>query len=205
MYRIDKSIFGSGPGRRMCDSTRTWSCVCVARNSTIMNDFVREFVIKYVSSLEKTPSCIWPVRKKAIIQVCCAQQCHSRTCLAWKLFTKTNTRPYTSQQPRTQSARGPAGKPLFVFLHRFTKEFVYVSLCFRRNAQDNYIRCPGGQGKRLPPARTDSSASRSAQPRPAPPPRCSPRKGSENATEGFHNRGFKPKLNSCNIEMKNVI
>ena len=37
---------------------------------------------------------------------------YSRTCLAWKGFTKTNGRRSTGQQPGTKSASRPADKPL---------------------------------------------------------------------------------------------
>ena len=36
---------------------------------------------------------------------------NSRTCLAWRGFTRTQRRRSTGQQPRTKSGRGPADNP----------------------------------------------------------------------------------------------
>ena len=99
-----------------------------------------------------------------------------RICLGWKGFTRTIMRRYIGQQPRSKSGCRPTDKtgcqPQLLFsigLHRilFVRAF---EASFRTNVNDASKR----KKKRLPSARTDSSASRRVLPCPAPPLRRAP-------------------------------
>ena len=81
---------------------------------------------------------------------------------------ETNGRRYTGQQLATKSARGPACQPLFLFLHRFTLDFLRSCLRMRRDVQNICLRYSGGLEGRLPSGPTEMSAPWIAQRRPAP-------------------------------------